>query len=132
MAGNPFKNLSFYLSVIVMYHPGRVVEVFSHKDKNVDSIDASTQAMLEMWDENLITVLVEPQLDGKLKKDSVVLVDYRPSDKGVPKMTVIKLLKGESAKATWAKYKDHYKKRSAPQTPLPMKATHEVKQPYVG
>ena len=116
-----------------MYHPGKVIEVFSPKDRNVESIDSTTQAMLEMWDDNLITVMVEPQLDGKLKKDSVVLVDYRPMpDKAVPRMTVVKILKGETAKSTWSKYRDHHKKRNQPQTPVTDRVTHEVKQPYVG
>ena len=116
-----------------MYHPGKVVEVFSPKDRNVESIDNTTQAMLEMWDDNLITVLVEPQLDGKLKKDSIVLVDYRPlADKPVPRMTVVKILRGEVAKATWSKYKDHHKKRNAGTPVGSDRVTHEVKQPYVG
>ncbi len=118
-----------------MYHPGKVVEVFSPKDKkSVESIDNSIQALLEMWDDNLITVLVEPQLDGKIKKDSIVLVDYRPMpDKAVPRMSVVKVLRGETAKATWNRYRDHHKKRNAVQTPINMdRATHEVKQTYVG
>ena len=116
-----------------MYHPGRVLEVFSTKDKNIYATDESTQAMLEMWDDNLITVLVEPQLDGKLKKDSIVLVDYRPmQDKAVPRMTVVKILRGEVAKATWSKYKDHHKKRNAVTPAGSDRVTHEVKQPYVG
>ncbi len=117
-----------------MYHPGKVLEVFSPKDKkNVDSVDASTQAMLEMWDDNLITVLVEPQLDGKLKKDSIVLVDYRPlPDKAVPRMSVVKVLRGDAAKATWSKYREHHKKRNAVRPPMNAERGMEVKQTYVG
>ena len=116
-----------------MYHPGRVIEVFSHRDKSVDSIDNSTQVMLEMWDDNLITVLVEPHLDGKLKKDYIVLVDYRPMpDKPVPRMTVVKVLRGETAKSTWKTYKDHHKKRNVGMPVPTNRVTHEVKQPYVG
>ncbi len=117
-----------------MYHPGRVLEIFSTKDKNITAVDASTQAMLEMWDNNLITVLVETQLGGKIKKDDVVLVDYRPmADKPIPKMTVVKVLRGSIGKNTWKAYKDHHKKRNTVRTPVDMNdMSREVKQPYVG
>ena len=119
------------VSLIVMYHPGRVLEIFSAKDKSIEAVDTSTQAMLEMWDDNLITVLVEPQLSSKIKKEDIVLVDYRPmSDKPIPKMTVVKVLRGTSGKQTWKTYKNHHKKRNIPQTPVGM--SPEVRQPYVG
>lgn len=128
---NWFKNLSPHVFLIIMYHPGKVLEVFSAKDKSVEAVDTSTQAMLEMWDDNLITVLVESQLSGKLKKEDVVLVDYRPmADKPIPKMTVVKVLRGTVGKQMWKVYKDHHKKRNIPQTPVAM--SREVKQPYVG
>lgn len=112
-----------------MYHPGRVLDIFSAKDKNIDSVDNTTQVMLEMWDENLITVMVEPHLNEKLKKDDIVLVDYRPTEgRPIPKMTVVKLLRGTSAKNVWSTYKDFYKKRKQPQTPV----ERAQKQHYVG
>lgn len=112
-----------------MYHPGRVIDVFSPRDKNIDSVDNTTQAMLEMWDENLITVLVEPHLNEKLRKEDIVLVDYRPMQgRPIPKMTVVKLLRGTSAKNLWTVYKDFYKKRKQIQTPV--EKAH--KQHYVG
>ena len=116
---------------IIMYHPGRVLEVFSTKDKNIDATDGTTQAMLEMWDDNLITVLVETQLSAKVKKDDIVLVDYRPmQSQPVPKMTVIKILKGPVAKRTWSTYKDHHSKRKVVTT-QGMKPKMP-KQSYVG
>ncbi len=116
-----------------MYHPGRVLEVFSTKDKNIDGVDTSTQAMLEMWDENLITVLVETQLSGKVKKDDIVLVDYRPmQSQPVPRMTVIKILKGPAAKRTWNVYKDHHSKRRVTATQSSLKPKQPSQQHYVG
>ena len=112
-----------------MYHPGRVLDVFNNKDKSVDAVDNTTQVMLEMWDENLITVLVDPSLNEKIGRDDIVLVDYRPyANKPVPRMVVTKILKGVKAKQTWKTYKDHHKKirktQSAPGV--------EARQPYVG
>ena len=116
-----------------MYHPGRVLEVFSTKDKNIDGVDTSTQAMLEMWDENLITVLVEAQISSKIKKDDVVLVDYRPmQSQPVPRMTVIKILRGPAAKRTWGVYKDHHSKRRVVATQGGLKQPKMPKQSYVG
>ena len=115
-----------------MYHPGRVLEVFSTKDKNIDGVDTTTQAMLEMWDENLITVLVETQLSNKIKKDDVVLVDYRPmQSQPVPRMTVMKILKGPVARRTWSVYKEHHSKRKVSATQQGMRPKMP-KQSYVG
>lgn len=113
-----------------MYHPGRVLDVFNNKDKSVDAVDNTTQVMLEMWDENLITVLVDPSLNEKIGRDDIVLVDYRPyANKPVPRMVVTKILKGAKAKQTWKAYKDHHKKiRKSPSAASQM----EARQPYVG
>jgi len=95
-----------------MFHPGRVLEVFPSKHKEINSGNASTQVMLDMWDENLITVVVDPKLAAKIKKDDVVLVDYTPmQDKPGPTLSVTKILKGAIAKNTWSTYKDHHKKK---------------------
>jgi hypothetical protein len=95
-----------------MYHPGKVMEIFSSKDKNIKSADATTQALLEMWDENMITVLVESQISKDIKKGDIVLVDYRPMQTSpTPKLTVTKILRGSSAKETWNIYRDHFRKQ---------------------
>ncbi len=60
-----------------MYHPGKVLAVFSTKDKNVRG-ESNVQATLEMWDENVITFLVAPEIAESIKKGDIALVDYRP------------------------------------------------------
>lgn len=106
------------------YHPGKVVQIYSPTDKSIKSADDSEQVMLEMWDDNVVTVSVEEGLEGKLKKGAVVLVDYTPmaANSPVPKMTVTKVLKGEIAKKTWDRYVTFHKTRKgvssvAPPTP---------------
>ena len=95
-----------------MFHPGRVLEVFPSRHKDVSSGDASTQAMLDMWDENLITVAVDAKLAATIKKDDVVLVDYTPmADKPAPRLIVTKILKGVIAKNAWSTYKSHHKSK---------------------
>jgi hypothetical protein len=109
-----------------MYHPGKVLSVFSPRDADVVSSDTGTQATLSMWDGNLITVLVHRNLADELKKDDVVLVDYRPMSTTlpVPKMVVTKILKGEHATETWKRYEERRKAlKVGPSMPMSLPGT---------
>ena len=68
----------------VMFHVGKIVEIFSGDDKNIMAFDNSTQALLDMWDENMITLSIDPHISKSIKKEDVVLVDYRPRRVGAP------------------------------------------------
>jgi hypothetical protein len=107
------------VKVEYMFHPGKVLRVFSPSDSDIASSDTGTQVMLNMWDENLTTVMVHKKLTGEIKVDDVVLVDYRPISSAfpVPKLEVTKVLKGNHAAETWKIYKD--KQRSLKGKPLP-------------
>jgi len=96
-----------------MYHPGKVLEIFNSKDKSISSADESTQATLDMWDENIITFVVAPKIAGKIKKGDVALVDYRPfsNNLAMPKHVIIKILSGNKGKELWSIYKDYLKKK---------------------
>lgn len=96
-----------------MYHPGRVIEVLSSKEKDIESAEETTQATLEMWDENIMTFLVAPKIADKIKEGDVVLVDYRLISEKVPapRHVVIKILKGKKGKEVWNKYKELYRIR---------------------
>ncbi len=110
-----------------MYHVGRVLEVFTGDDKSVIGFDNTAQALLDMWDENMITVAIDSHLSKLIKKDDIVLVDYTPIQSGQPRMAIIKILRGEIAKRTWKNYKDNFEKLRA------KGATKAVsKQSYVG
>jgi hypothetical protein len=102
-----------------MFHPGKVLRVFSPTDSDISSSDNVTQAMINMWDENLTTVVVHKKLAGEIKVDDVVLVDYRPisTTLPVPKLEVTKVLRGNHAVETWKVYKE--KQRSLKGKPLP-------------
>ena len=122
-----FLNFSFkIIKLVSMYHIGRVIELFSGDDKNVLTVDNSSQAMLEMWDENLITVGIDSHLNRQIKKEDVVLVDYTATQTG-PRMVVVKVLRGETAKRSWKQYKEHFEKMRA-KGPAPKIS----KQSYVG
>ncbi len=96
-----------------MYHPGKVLKVFSPSNKDVISSDLSTQALVEMWDENVFTVLVHDTLANSIKEGDIVLVDYpSPTPQNMrPKNVITKILKKDSAKDLWNRYKNYHKKR---------------------
>lgn len=98
-----------------MFHPGKVIDVFSPKSRNVDSCNESTQAMVNMWDENLFTFNVDQGISDKISIDDIVLVDYSPAAQGspVPKRVITKILKGSSGKKIWSQYKAFYEKKRA-------------------
>lgn len=89
-----------------MYHIGEVIEVFG-KSKNIFGSDKTTQVLLNMWDENILTLLIEESLVSKVKNGDVVLVDYRPisAQNNSPRMIVVKILKGDVGRKAWRTYK---------------------------
>ena len=103
-----------------MYHPGKVIEVLRASDKDVKASDASTQATVRMWDDNILTLLVAPKLVSLLKTGQVALVDYRPNPESrqpVPNHTLVKILEGKKAENVWMAYRDMHdrqKRTSAP------------------
>jgi hypothetical protein len=110
-----------------MYHIGKVVEIFAGEDKNIVAFDNSTQALLDMWDENMITLGIDPHISKSLKKSDIVLVDYTATQTG-PRMLVVKILRGEIGTRAWKQYKDQYEKMRAGKTPM----RGPSKQSYVG
>ncbi|MBS3069777.1 hypothetical protein J4441_05420 [Candidatus Micrarchaeota archaeon] len=96
-----------------MYHPGKVLKVFSKSDKSVVAADATTQAMLLMWDENVLTLLVDAKIAGKIREGDVVIVDYRPAagtSPPMPRQLVTKIVRGKTADVLWKEYQ-HVRER---------------------
>lgn len=96
-----------------MFHPGKITGIYRPKDKDVHSSDDSTQAMVEMWDDNLFTCMVEPKIAAKLKEGDVVLVDYRPlSEKSaVPRQVISKIVYKKKAQNLLEQYSDYKRQR---------------------
>jgi len=97
-----------------MFHPGKIIRIYSHSDPNVISSDDSTQATVIMWDKNLLTLEADRKIVPSLSVGSIVLVDYSPlSDTSpVPRHRIVKVLKGELAEDIWAEYDNYLKARS--------------------
>lgn len=114
-----------------MFHPGKIMKVFSHQDKSIHSCDQSTQVYLEMWDENQMTLAVDPKISEKVKEGDFVLVDYSSVSPQypIPRHTVIKVLSQELGKELWKDYKDYLVKlkEKAMPTALPSRSPSYVK-----
>jgi hypothetical protein len=115
-----------------MYHPGKVLEVFSHRSGKIRSADGTTQAMCEMWDGNVLTFLVASAIADDVKEGDVVLVDYRPTQTRppIPRHVIVKILSGEQAQRVWKRYKEYYERRKKLKIAIPTAAPAERR--YIG
>ena len=94
-----------------MYHPGKVIEVFRPDQKGTVSADDSTQAICEMWDDNILAFLVDKKLSSKIKTGDYELVSYRPLEKfnpPVPEHIIIKILPKSEGEKIWERYREAY------------------------
>jgi len=107
-----------------MFHPAKVLGIFRCKDRDVKSSDETTQATVEMWDENIFTCPVEKKIADKLKENDVVLVDYGPFSEKMPvaKQCVTKILYRKRAEKLWAKYKEYYRNKKLESTKIQPKS----------
>lgn len=100
-----------------MYHPGKIVEIFSDRGNGVASAEATTQATVEMWDDNILTFSVHPKLKQKIKAGDLVLVDYTPVQvskmMAAPRNLIVKILRDKSGERVWDKYREFHKNRAA-------------------
>ena len=98
-----------------MFHPGKVLSVLRVNDKTVFGSDKSVQAVVSMWDDNLLTAEVEPGLGSVIREGDVVLLDYSPkySTIPVPKQLVVKILRMDAAKTVWSAYQDKVSRRKS-------------------
>jgi len=113
-----------------MYHPGKVVAVLSSSDKGIISADASVQATLHMWDENVLTMLVAPKIASKVREGDIVLCDYRPEGGmtvPVPRNVVVKILRGKQSERMWQEYKEVHEKRNKREN-----KEKQAQQSYIG
>lgn len=108
---------------MTIYHPGKVIAIYSPKSKDVISGDKSVQVLVEMWDENLFTCGVDKIIAPRLKENDIVIVDYNPVSPKIPipRHVITKIIRGELGKKTWAKYRErHNNKRNVETSPPKM------------
>lgn len=95
-----------------LFQYGKVLKVFSPEDKEIESADRNVQALVEMWDEIILTCGVAAQVSGKIKAGDFVVTEISPLSQNVFRHTVVKLLKGKAGADAWAEYKRIFNKRS--------------------
>lgn len=103
-----------------MFQFGKVLKVFNPEDKEVESADKTVQALVEMWDEVLLTCGVAMQLSGKLKQGDFVITEISPLSQNLFRHTIVKVLKGKSGLEGWQEYKRIFNKRNQAQDGMPM------------
>ena len=116
----------------MIHHPGEVIAVFRPDDKDVKSADKDTLATVKMWDDNILTLIVDSAIASEIKQGDKVFVDYRPFNAGsndkpaiVQKQLIAKIIRGERAEAVWKEYKRWYGVQK-------QKATQQAASDYMG
>ncbi|MBU0636005.1 hypothetical protein KKE06_03190 [Candidatus Micrarchaeota archaeon] len=114
---------------VFLFHPGKVLKVLKNNDKTVFGADQTIMATISMWDENLLTVGVEPGLGEKIREGDVVLIDYGPKYQTipVPRQIIVKILRGETAKKVWKHYEEKNQTRKSLVEESPIVPNHNVR-----
>lgn len=106
-----------------MYHIGTVQHVIS-PGRGVASSDASVQAVVRMWDDNLLILGVDRRIAKTVKKGDYVIADYTPLAPASAnrKLSLVKILPVETGSKIWAEFRDEFDRRrnniQPPQQPV--------------
>ena len=81
----------------------------------VVSSDSSVQAVVRMWDSNLLILGVDKKISKSAKKGDYVLADYTPlaAESRHKKLTVIKLLPESVGSRIWGEFQDELDRRKS-------------------
>jgi len=96
-----------------MYHIGMIQHIIYPDRNGVVSSDLSVQAVVRMWDSNLLILGVDKKISKKARKGDYVLADYTPlaADSRHRKLTVIKLLPESEGSKIWGEFQDEMERR---------------------
>lgn len=119
-----------------LHHPGKVIAVLSPGAKDIKSADDSTQATVEMWDENLLTLKVEPQIAKDVKPGDIVLVDYTPTavnqNTVAYRQVIVKILGKDTGAQLWERYKQFQEKQKKTGQKMRAAQAPQMEQGYFG
>lgn len=96
-----------------MYHVGIIEHIISPTHKGVVSADDTVQAVVRMWDENLLILPVHKKIVRKVKKGNYVLNDYTPMSptSRYRNLVVVKVLPDKDGKRIWDDFKGELERR---------------------
>lgn len=102
----------------MIHHPGEVLEIFKPNDSDIKSADEDTLATVKMWDENILTLVVDSKISNNINIGDKVLVDYRPvqvpTNTTAPilaKQVIAKVIKGKRAENIWKEYRKFFEQQ---------------------
>ena len=96
-----------------MYHIGMVQHIIWPDKNGVQSSDDSVQAVVRMWDDNLLILGVDKKISKKARKGDYVLADYTPlaAASRHKKLMIIKVLSENEGSKIWASFQDEMARR---------------------
>ena len=98
-----------------MYHIGIVQHVILPDRKGVISADASVQAVVRMWDNNLLILLVDKRIGKRVRTGDYVLSDYTPMSPTSKhrKLYITKILPKNEGSSIWKEFQTEFDRRKA-------------------
>lgn len=96
-----------------MYHIGIIDHIVSPSQKGVVSADETVQAVVRMWDENLLILPVHKKIVKRIKKGNYVLNDYTPMSptSRYRNLVVVKILPDKDGKKIWDEFQGELQRR---------------------
>ena len=96
-----------------MYHLGIVRHVIAPGKDGAVGSDASVQAVLRMWDDNLLILGVDAKIGKRIKTGDYILADYSPMGPKARhrKLLITKILSRTEGESLWAEFQDEWGRR---------------------
>ena len=101
-------NLIFIGKIFSIILPDKPLKELKFPDDN-----QSTQAIIEVWDDNTVLAFVIPELIEKLKEGDIVIYQWISNPQNPQAMQaawVVKILKGEQGVKAWKKFREQNKR----------------------
>jgi len=98
-----------------MYHIGKVIHILHPEEKGSKFADQTSQALVEMWDDNLIIFKINPMIAKDIKENDYVSVDYSPIAVGgapVPKHEIFAIINESKGKKIVQKLKEKIEQKN--------------------
>ncbi len=114
-----------------MFHIGKVMKMVLPKGKGVISADGSIQAMVKMWDDNLLLLEVDKKIARDVREKDYIIADYTPIAPNSPhrRMIITKIVRGDLGKQIWDEFSREFAKRKNRAESVPQLAA--MPMPYI-
>lgn len=102
-----------------MYHIGIVQHLIQPDKAGVISSDETVQAVIKMWDLNLVILGVDKKISKKVKKGDYILADYMPMapESMNRRLSIVKIIPSSEGTKIWNEFQDEFRRRANSQQP---------------